>query len=226
LQAQFQLENKSNNNNEEEQEGLIKNKARPMTTLFSDLSSQSIANLNMSNMQQQQQQQQQQSEQMQTIADESFLQDSMSLLDWIKSTDTRNQLNSVIEETKEMQKSFDENFKWHELQANINKLLDQIDNNPQMREIEGLTKRLQDLNSLLDNSKKFLDTLNETVESFSSNLKRVNSLKDESILQDLCKGHERQLEQFKTSHAKMIEITRKISKAKLELIRVVHSRLK
>jgi hypothetical protein len=56
-------------------------------------------------------------------------------------------------------------------------------------------------------------------------LERAASLKDESILQDLCKGHERQLEIFKSNHANMIEIANKISRAKLELIRVIHSRL-
>lgn len=38
-------------------------------------------------------------------------------------------------------------------------------------------------------------------------------------------GHEKQLELFKSNHTQMVEITRKISKAKLELVRVIHSRL-
>ena len=54
---------------------------------------------------------------------------------------------------------------------------------------------------------------------------RATSLKDQSILHDLCKGHARQLEVFHSNHAQMIEITNKMRKAKLELIRVVHSRL-
>lgn len=52
--------------------------------------------------------------------------------------------------------NFDSNFKWKDLRAKINKLINQFENNPQMKEIEGLTKRLQDLNNFLDKSKKYL----------------------------------------------------------------------
>ena len=152
--------------------------------------------------------------------------ESTTLLEWIKSTDPQNKLNAVIDETKEMLTSFDSNFKWKELRTKINKLINEFEANPQMKEIEGLTKRLQDLNNFLDKSKKYLASQLEISDSFAANQERAASLKDESILQDLCKGHQRQLEIFKTNHSNMIEITRKISKAKLELIRVIHSRLK
>ncbi len=147
------------------------------------------------------------------------------MLDWIKTTDTQNKLSNVIDETREMLKTLESNFKWPEIDGKVNNLLTQIDSNPQMREIEGLTKRLQDLNSFLEMSGKLLSAQNEIKESFSANLKQATKLNDESILQDLCKGHERQLELFAQNHSQMIEITSKMSKAKLELIRVIHSRL-
>lgn len=58
-----------------------------------------------------------------------------------------------------------------------------------------------------------------------SNLRRAANLRDESIIQDLCQSHVVQLETFKLNHCTMIELTKRISRAKLELIKVIHSRL-
>ena len=150
---------------------------------------------------------------------------NLTLLDWIKSTDPQNKLHHVVEETKDMLEKFFLNYKWRDLQANIEKILGQIDSNQEMREIIGVTKRLQDLNGFLEESDKLLASQAEIKESFSSNLERAIRLKDESILKDLCEGHEKQLEVFKSNHCKMIELTNKMNKAKLELIRVIHFRL-
>lgn len=151
---------------------------------------------------------------------------SLSLLDWIKSFDPQHQLDNVIVETREMLASFDKNFKWPELLVNKTNLINKIENSKQMREIEGLTQRLHDLNELLEKAKNLLAGQKDITDGFMANQKRAASLKDESILYDLCLGHERQLETFKTNHSNLIEITRKVSKAKLELIKVIHSRLK
>lgn len=190
---------------------IVNTPPNPSENLFNNFSSQSIADL----------QALQINEQQLKKVDSNCL----TLLEWIKSTDPQNRLDSVIDETREMLSHFDNNFTWRNLQTKINTLVAQIENNPQMREIEGLTKRLQDLNNFLEMSKKFLTSQNDIVDSVKANYERASKLKDESILQDLCKGHEKQLELFKSNHAQMIEITRKISKAKLELIRVIHSRL-
>ena len=119
-------------------------------TLFSTFSSQSIVNLqNLSNNNQS------------TITPDkneklNLLNNDLSLLEWIKSTDSKNTLNNVIEETKEMLKNFDSKFQMKDVQDKINKIFSQVENNSQMREIEGLTKRLQDLNNFLDISKNIL----------------------------------------------------------------------
>ena len=118
----------------------------------------------------------------------------VTLLEWIKSTDPQNRLDTVIDETREMLAHFDNNFTWPNLQTKIGTLVAQIENNPQMREIEGLTKRLQDLNNFLEMSKRFLASQGDIVESVRANCERASKLKDESILQDLCRGHEKQLE--------------------------------
>jgi len=190
--------------------------ATPSEHLFNNFSSQSIADL---------QELQINERQLANTTVKNNTGTNLTLLDWIKSTDPQNKLSTVIDETREMLHHFDNNFNWELLQTKINKLVDQIENNAQMREIEGLTKRLQDLNNFLEMSKKFLAGQQDIVESFNANYERAAKLKDDSILKDLCAGHEMQLEVFKSNHDQMIEITRKISKAKLELIRVVHSRL-
>jgi hypothetical protein len=87
--------------------------------------------------------------------------EQLSLLDWIKSTDPNNKLNCVIEETNEILANLEKNLKWNDLHFKINKLLNQIENNAQMREIEGLTKRLDDLKGFLIQSNKFLIGQNE-----------------------------------------------------------------
>lgn len=155
--------------------------------------------------------------------------EEMNLLDWIKSTDPQNNLSNVIDEAKDILENFEAKFKWSDLESKIDKLMNQVENNNQMREIEGLAKRLDDLKGFLNQSAKFLTNQNEIADSLKVNMDRVLSLKDhyerESILKDLCQGHERQLETFKNNHANIIEIAMKICRAKLELIRVIHSRL-
>lgn len=79
-----------------------------------------------------------------------------TILDWIKSTDPNNKLNAVIDETNEILNNFETSFKWNELNSKIGKLMADIDNSAQMREIEGLTKRLEDLKGFLNQANKFL----------------------------------------------------------------------
>lgn len=85
----------------------------------------------------------------------------LTLLDWIKSTDPNNKLNSVIDETNEILANFDKNPKWADLYGKIRKLLGQVENNAQMKEIEGLAKRLEDLKGFLTQAEKFLANQNE-----------------------------------------------------------------
>nr|AWV66677.1 RB1-inducible coiled-coil protein 1 [Brachionus koreanus] len=155
---------------------------------------------------------------------ENFSED-ISLLDWIKSTDNKNRLEIVVEETRDIFENFEKNQRWHDLSNEINEMLTQVEENSQFKEIEGLTKRLEDLKNLLEESNRLLLGQNEITETFRANYERATSLKDESVLKDLCKAHVAQLEIFKNNHSKMVEIATKINKAKLELIKVIHSRL-
>lgn len=188
---------------------LIKNKS---SNLFSSISTQSINNL--SNLQL--------NENLKQLEN---VKEDLTLLDWIKSTDPNNKIDTVVDETKDILENFEKNQKWNELSTKINDLLNQIESNTQFREIEGLTKRLEDLKSFLDESNRLLSNQNEITDSIKTNFERAASLKDESVLKDLSKAHVTQLEIFKQNHSKMVEIASKVSKAKLELIKVIHSRL-
>lgn len=88
----------------------------------------------------------------------------LTLLDWIKSTDPNNKLHALIDETSEILGKLETGFKWNELNSRVEKLFEQIENNPQMREIEGLTKRLDDLKDFLIQANKFLANQNEITE--------------------------------------------------------------
>ncbi|CAF0759074.1 unnamed protein product [Brachionus calyciflorus] len=189
---------------------LAKNKT---TNLFSSISSQSINNL--TNFQ---------------IGDRDKkvlenLSEDLTLLDWIKSTDPNNKLDTVVDQTKKILDDVENKLKWNELSQKINDVLNQIENNSQLKEIEGLAKRLEDLKTFLDESNRLLLSQNEITDSLKSNFERAASLKEESVLKDLCKAHVTQLEFFKQNHFKIFEIAYKINKAKLELIKVIHSRL-
>jgi hypothetical protein len=98
--------------------------------------------------------------------DNGALDNHLTLLDWIKSTDPQNKLSTVIEETRDILESFDAKFKWSELEAKISKLLGQIESNQQMKEIEGLAKRLDDLKGFLGQASKFLVSQSEINEVF------------------------------------------------------------
>lgn len=92
------------------------------------------------------------------------LSEDMSLLDWIKSTDAKNRLEIVVDETRDIFENFEKNQRWNELNHEINDMLTQVEENSQFREIEGLTKRLEDLKNLLDESNRLLIGQNEITE--------------------------------------------------------------
>lgn len=85
----------------------------------------------------------------------------LTLLDWIKSTDPNNKLNAVIDETREILDKLESSLNWNELSEKIEKQMGSIESSSQMREIEGLTKRLDDLKGFLIEANKLLVNQNE-----------------------------------------------------------------
>jgi hypothetical protein len=90
--------------------------------------------------------------------------DCLTLLDWVKSTDPQNKLQSVIQETKEILENFDSKLNWTELEQNINDLFIQLEKNQHLKDIDGLAKRLDDLKDFIQQATKFLTNQNEISE--------------------------------------------------------------
>jgi hypothetical protein len=89
---------------------------------------------------------------------------TINLLDWTNLTDPRHKLETVLLKAKESFDYLDVNW-WTQIENEFNKLISD-GNNKQMKEIEGLTKRLSDLNSLLDTCKTCLSRQREISEVF------------------------------------------------------------
>jgi hypothetical protein len=148
-----------------------------------------------------------------------------TLLDWSNLTDPRHKLETVIDNAKECILQIDNNW-WSNIEKQVNEILIESDNK-QYKDIDGLTNRLYDLNVLLSESKNLLSKQAELRDCFKANCSKASNLRvDESVLNDLCAGHSEQLKTMRENHIKMIEITKRVFKAKCELIRVVHVRLK
>ena len=79
----------------------------------------------------------------------------INLLDWTNLTDPRHKLETVLEKAKESFLHLDTSW-WNEIESEVKYLISE-GNNKQMKEIEGLTKRLSDLNTLLESSRQCLN---------------------------------------------------------------------
>jgi hypothetical protein len=149
---------------------------------------------------------------------------SINLLEWTNSTDPRHKLETVLSKAKDSFECLDMKW-WTQIETDIQNILNE-GNNQHMKEIEGLTKRLSDLNIFLEACKKSLNSEKEICDSFKTNLNRATTLKDPSILHDLCVGHEGALKLLSQNHLKIVDITKRVCKAKYELTKVINSRLK
>lgn len=76
---------------------------------------------------------------------------TINLLDWTNLTDPRHKLETVLLKAKESFDYLDMKW-WTQIENEITNIINE-GNNKQMREIEGLAKRLSDLNSLLETCK-------------------------------------------------------------------------
>ena len=154
----------------------------------------------------------------------SFQDLSINLLEWTNLTDPRHKLETVLLKAKESFEYLDTKW-WTQIETDIQNILNE-GNNQHMKEIEGLTKRLSDLNSLLEACKQSLNSEKELCDSLKGNLNGAKTLKDPSILHDLCVGHEGTLKLLSKNHLTIVDITKRVCKAKFELTKVINSRLK
>lgn len=86
-----------------------------------------------------------------------------------------------------------------------------------IREVRGLTQRLEQLDELMDSGKKTVQEQKELSTAFQQNQSRASNLGDPSILPDLCMSHSSHLTVMLANHNKLLDIEKRIMKAKEEL---------
>lgn len=96
---------------------------------------------------------------------------------------------------------------------------------PERKEIEGLGKRLFDLEELLRKIKKYVEHQSDMSQSFVQNQNSVAHMKDTSILPDLCATHVQQLELIRQCHQKLMDDRHRVVRAKYELSKSLCARI-
>lgn len=95
-----------------------------------------------------------------------------------------------------------------------------------VREVRGLTERLQQLDELMRNAKEIVQEQKELSTAFAQNQVRASNLGDASILPDLCMSHSNHLKVMLNNHNKLLDIKKRFMKAKEELADNLSVRLK
>lgn len=94
-----------------------------------------------------------------------------------------------------------------------------------VREVRGLTERLEQLDELMCNAKKIVQEQKELSTAFAQNQVRASNLGDASILPDLCMSHSNHLKVMLNNHNKLLDIEKRFMKAKEELAENLSRRL-
>ncbi|XP_023246260.1 RB1-inducible coiled-coil protein 1 isoform X2 [Copidosoma floridanum] len=94
------------------------------------------------------------------------------------------------------------------------------------KEIQGLSERLFQLEQVVEQAKKAVSEQAELSQGFQQNMTRVNNLKDDSVLPDLCASHKNQLQVMHNTYKLICDYRRRCTKAKEELSASIHRHLK
>ncbi|XP_060518721.1 RB1-inducible coiled-coil protein 1 isoform X2 [Cylas formicarius] len=148
---------------------------------------------------------------------------NLSLYDWISSSDSKSSLDEIYEMCKAHLFKFETEI-MPTLEKQITETLN-LAEKPERKEIEGLGKRLYDLEELLRRIKKYVEHQSDMAQSFQQNQNRASHLKDLSILPDLCATHLKQLDYIKDYHKKLIDERNRIVRAKCELSKSLCGRI-
>lgn len=92
--------------------------------------------------------------------------------------------------------------------------------------MRGLTKRLEQLDTLMCDAKKIVQEQKELSTAFQQNQSRANNLGDASILPDLCMSHSNQMTVMLQNQNNLLDIEKRIMKAKEELGDNLNKRLR
>ncbi|CAG9768398.1 unnamed protein product [Ceutorhynchus assimilis] len=147
----------------------------------------------------------------------------ISLYEWISSVDRKNSLDELYELCKSNLNKFEKGI-MPSLEQQIFDTL-QTAEKPERKEIEGLGKRLFDLQELIRKIKKYVEHQSDMAQSFLQNQNSASHMKDTSILPDLCETHMKQLELIKICHQKLMDDRNRIVRAKYELSKSLCARI-
>lgn len=149
---------------------------------------------------------------------------SLTLLQWISSSENQKSLKRMAENCTRELDVFDKNV-MSTLKEEIEKTVENA-RRDDMKEIKGLEERLRGLEALMFDARKVVQEQNDLAQSFQQNQSRAANLADQSILPDLCASHKSQLVVMHKNHKKLRDIRTRCSKAKDELGKNLYQRLK
>ncbi|XP_066254083.1 RB1-inducible coiled-coil protein 1 isoform X2 [Euwallacea similis] len=151
----------------------------------------------------------------------------ISLFEWISSSSSSSSSTRRLEDLYALCRSSLHKFEIEmipKLRKRIAETLSSAEK-PERKEIEGLGKRLFDLDDLLRKMKKAVEHQSDMAQSFLQNQNSVAHMKDTSILPDLCVTHAQQLDLVKNCHQRIIEDRSRIVKSKNELSKSLCARI-
>lgn len=149
---------------------------------------------------------------------------SLTLLQWISSSENQKALKRMAENCTRELEVFDKNV-METLKDEIEKTVESA-RREDMKEIKGLEERLRGLENLMFDARKIVQEQNDLAQSFQQNQARAANLGDQSILPDLCASHRSQLIVMLKNHKKLRDIRVRCGKAKDELGKNLYQRLK
>lgn len=149
---------------------------------------------------------------------------SLTLLQWISSSENQKALKRMAENCTHELELFDRNV-METLKDEIEKTVESACRDD-MKEIKGLEERLRGLENLMFEARKVVQEQNDLSQAFQQNQARAANLGDQSILPDLCASHRNQLMVMQKNHKKLRDIRVRCGKAKDELGKNLFQRLK
>lgn len=149
---------------------------------------------------------------------------SLTLLQWISSSENQKALKRMAENCTRELEVFDTNV-MESLKDEIEKTVESACRED-MKEIKGLEERLRGLENLMFDARKVVQEQNDLAQAFQQNQARAANLGDQSILPDLCASHRNQLIVMQKNHKRLRDIRIRCGKAKDELGKNLFARLK
>ncbi|XP_022912849.2 RB1-inducible coiled-coil protein 1 [Onthophagus taurus] len=147
-----------------------------------------------------------------------------SLLEYITSSESNQQMEQLFDMCTTGLQQFDEKVH-NRMRVDIAEVLSLADD-PEMKEVKGLGERLYGLDKLIRDGESCVLEQKQQTKSFTSNNLTIAKTGEKSIIPDLCSSHTLQLQAMGTTHQKLCDITRRVIKAKEELIKNLFMRLK